>query len=62
MAKYVYGMRMRGFAPACQPMRGLVDWCDADKGDRYYSYLTYDRKLSAHEKSEYELDFLYEED
>lgn len=32
---YLYGMRLRGFSPGCQPMVGLLgrvmDWCDVCK-------------------------------
>lgn len=31
MERYVYGMRLRGFSPMCQPMDGLIDRLD-DKG------------------------------
>lgn len=59
MPQYKYGMRMRGYSPGCQPMRGLDDITD-DPNDRYYDILVYDRELSAKEISDYELDALGE--
>ena len=54
---YVYGMRLRGFSPGCQPMSGLVD-CKEDPSGRYSDLLIYDRILSDNELKDYELDFL----
>ena len=54
---YVYGMRLRGFAPACQPMDGLVDHLSR-KGSRYHDLLVYKRKLTEEERKTFELDFL----
>ena len=59
MAKYRYGMRLRGFAPMCQPMKGLLD-AEDDKEGRYWSLLLYDRKLTEKEVRDYELDYLGE--
>lgn len=59
IAKYEYGMRLRGFAPMCQPMKGLLDRTDDDTG-RYYDKLLYDRKLTEQELKDYELDFIRE--
>ena len=57
---YLYGMRLRGFSPMCQPMDGLIhrkdDWCRG----RYHDILVYDRKLTDKELEEYELDFIDE--
>lgn len=52
---YIYGMRMRGFAPGCQPMAGLVDWEDTD-GGKYYSILTYSRELTSAECADYDIE------
>lgn len=57
---YIYGMRLRGFSLGAQPMRGLVDAFD-DKDGKYYSILCYNRLLSNKELSDYELDFIGEE-
>lgn len=56
--RYKYGMRHdRGFGPGCQP-RGVVD--HEDGGERYSDIIVYDRKLTATEVRDYELDFLEE--
>lgn len=57
---YKYGMRLRGFAPMCQPMNGLVS-ADANGDSRYHSYLYYERRLNDDEVRNYELDFIGEE-
>lgn len=54
--EYMYGMRMRGFASGCQPMKGLLEWKDCE--GEYYSFLWYDRKLSDAEMKAYDLDYL----
>lgn len=59
MIQYLYGMRLRGFAPFCQPMKGLVERMDDETGN-YWDILIYSRKLSEKECREYELDFLTE--
>lgn len=56
---YKYGMRLRGFAPFCQPMNGLLMAEDGDK--KYHDYLYYERKLTDKELEDYELDFIGEE-
>lgn len=56
---YKYGMRLRGFAPMCQPMEGFVERID-DVSDRYYDILLYKRKLTKKELADYELDYLGE--
>lgn len=57
---FVYGMRLRGFAPGCQPMAGLVERRD-DVTGRYYDLLCYTCPLSADDMAQYELDFVVEE-
>ena len=53
---FKYGMRLRGFAPFCQPMKGLDHVEDGDK--KYWNYLFYNRKLTYEEVRNYELDFI----
>ena len=55
---YKYGMRLRGFSIGCQPMNGLIDWQDTE--GKYYSELTYSRKLTTEECEQYELDYIGE--
>ena len=57
---YYYGMRLRGFSPGCQPMKGLVRRIDSDS-PRWHDVLVYDRPLTADELKEYELDFICKE-
>ena len=59
MKTYEYGMRLRGFSPGCQPMKGLV-LASEDKSGKYYDILIYARKLSDEDVRNYELDFLGE--
>lgn len=59
MAVYIYGMRLRGYAPGCQPMDGLLMRLD-DRTGKYHDKLAYDRKLTEKEVRNYELDFLFE--
>lgn len=54
---YRYGMRLRGFSIGCQPMKGIIEGVDDPTG-KYYSILTYSRKLTDAEVSDYELDYL----
>lgn len=56
---YKYGMRLRGFAPLCQPMNGLVGREDDPTG-KYHDVLMYDRQLTEQELRDYELDYLGE--
>jgi len=56
MNEYLYGMRLRGFAPGCQPMNGLLD-CREGFG-RYHNVLVYSRRLTEEEIRDYELDYL----
>lgn len=61
---YAYGMRLRGFAPGCQPMSGLVgcmypeDKKSFQNAERYHDVLLYSRQLTVEECRDYELDFL----
>lgn len=57
--KYKYGMRLRGFAPMCQP-KGVLERLD-DPSGKYYDIITYDRKLTEKELSDYELDYIGKE-
>lgn len=57
---YKYGMRLRGFAPFCQPMNGLDHAEDGDSD--YWNFLFYNRELTAKELIQYELDYLGEVD
>ena len=60
MIVYYYGMRLRGFAPACQPMDGLMERED-DWTGKYWDILVYGRKLTAQECFDYDLEFIAEE-
>ena len=57
---YLYGMRLRGFSPGCQPMEGLIERTD-DVLQEYHDILFYDRPLSKKEIRDYELDFIREQ-
>ena len=51
-----YGMRLRGFAPLCQPLEGLSS---VEEGDgKYHNILVYKRMLTPKEMKQYELDDL----
>ena len=56
---YIYGMRLCGYSPGCQPMQGLVERRDDPRGE-YHDLLIYDRRLSEKEVRSYELDFVQE--
>ena len=66
---YLYGMRLRGFSPGCQPKDGLI-CCEPGplrigrygKAKQYHDGLWYSRKLSDKELRDYELDFIREEE
>lgn len=60
MARYCYGMRLRGFSIGCQPMDGLVERQDDPTG-KYYDVLVYNRILTVQELNDYELDYLHVE-
>lgn len=53
---YLYGMRLRGFSPGCQP-KGVISRHDDLRG-KYHDLLVYDRKLTTEELRDYELDEL----
>lgn len=55
MTEYKYGMRLRGFAPLCQPKEGFIRREDSTSR-RYWDILVYDRKLTTDEIRNYELD------
>lgn len=57
MNEYYYGMRLRGFSPACQPMDGLLRREDDPTGE-FYDILVYNRGLSDEERSDYSLTFI----
>lgn len=59
--EYRYGMRLRGFSPGCQPMKGLLrreDGEDYGTMKWYYDILVYNRPLTDKELRDYELDDL----
>jgi hypothetical protein len=58
MAKkfFLYGMKLRGFSPGCQPMDDLIDWKDCEPGEKYHSILLYSRQLTEDEVKNYELE------
>ena len=58
---YIYGMRLRGFSPFCQPKEGLIERLDSPS-KKYYDLLKYSRKLTDWEVWDYELDYLGEDD
>ena len=54
---FLYGMRLRGFSPSCQPKDGLVERQN-DVTGKYYDILVYNRELTTEELKNYELDFI----
>lgn len=54
---YIYGMRLRGFSPGCQPMNGYVERRD-DPNGKYHDLLVYNRYLTEQEKQAFELDYI----
>lgn len=58
MKEYLYGMRLRGYSPGCQPMDGLLRV--APGGGQYHDLLIYDRPLTEKELKDYELDYINE--
>lgn len=54
--KYIYGMRLRGFSPMCQP-KGVVERRDDPTG-KYYDLIVYNRGLTHEELEDYELDYV----
>lgn len=62
-SRFYYGMRLRGFAPGCQPMDGLIGVADLNsviKPREYHDVISYDRKLSDEEIKDYELDYMFQ--
>lgn len=53
--EYKYGMKLRGFSPMCQPMKGLIRREDSWKR-RWWDVLVYDRKLTEEEIRDYDLE------
>lgn len=60
MKEYLYGMRLRGYSPGCQPMEGLLRV--ALGGGQYHDLLIYNRPLTEKELKDYELDYINEVD
>ena len=54
---YKYGMKLRGFAPMCQPKEGLL-YITEDISGKYWNILYYNRQLTDKELLAYELDDL----
>lgn len=54
---YIYGMKLRGFSPGCQPLNGLVNRQE-DVTGKYYDLLIYDRELTQEEERDYELELM----
>ena len=57
MPVYVYGMRLRGFSPGCQPKDGFLERRDSNL-KQYWDILVYERKLTGREMNQYSLDYL----
>lgn len=53
--EYRYGMKLRGFSIACQPMNGLVRREDDSTG-KYWDILIYSRELTDKELQDYDLE------
>ena len=53
--EYKYGMRLRGFAPLCQPKYGFLRREDSSD-DRYWDIIVYNRELDEDEMKHYDLD------
>lgn len=62
MKEYLYGMRLRGYAPGCQPKEGLLNiYYGSQYGTRvYHNLISYNRPLTEKEMQDYELDFINE--
>ena len=54
MAKYKYGMKLRGFSLGCQPL-GSLDSVEDDPTGRYYDILTYTKRLEPEVMDKYDL-------
>ena len=59
--KYIYGMRLRGFSPGCQPKENFIERRDDPRG-RYWDLIVYSRRLSFRDERNYDLDFIKEEE
>lgn len=62
MTEYLYGMRLRGVGPGCQPKEGLLNvYYGSRYGTReYHNLISYSRRLTKEEEEQYELDFINE--
>lgn len=60
MYRYVYGMRLRGFSPGCQPKNNFWERRDDSTG-KYWDIIVYTRKLADKELENYDLDYIGEE-
>lgn len=60
MTVYIYGMRLRGCAPGCQPKQGFIERRDDTTG-RYHDIIVYSRELATGEMFNYDLDFIGKE-
>lgn len=49
-------MRLRGYAPGCQPKEGLMNVYYG--GGQYHNLISYNRPLTEKELKRYELDFI----
>ena len=58
MKEYLYGMRLRGYAPGCQPKEGLVNVYYGNS--QYHNLISYNRRLTKEEMKQYELDYINE--
>ena len=56
MIYYVYGMRLRGYGPGCQPKENLIKAIEGN--GRYWSLLMYSVKLPQKMEHHYDLDYL----
>ena len=62
MREYLYGMRLRGAGPGCQPKEGLINvYYGSSFGTQvYHNLISYNRPLTEKEMKDYELDFINE--
>ena len=58
---YLYGIRLRGFSIGCQPKEGFLERRDDTTGN-YYDIICYSRKLTDNELTNYELDYIGQEE
>ena len=56
-AKYLYGMRVRGFSNGCQPMEGLIGR-EEISDSRFWDTISYSRKLTDEEVKHYSLSYI----